>query len=50
MTLFEADIKVILFLLLLSGFQALIEGFRMVGDGVSIHDMHVVNSVCPLRS
>ena len=46
--LFEAGVKVFLLLLLLSGFQELIVFFGLVGGGVSIHDTHVVNTVCPL--
>ena len=48
-TLFEAGIKTLLFLLLLSGLQALRRGFGMVGVGVSIHDTYVVNTFLPLR-
>ena len=35
-------------LLFLSGLHALIGVFVLVGVGVSIHDMHVVNTVLPL--
>ena len=48
MILFEADIEVILLLLLLGVFQKLLRSFGLVGGGVSIHDTHVVNTVCPL--
>ena len=49
-TLFEAGIEVLLLLLLLllSSFQALITGFGLIGGGVIIHDMHVVNTFCPV--
>ena len=47
--MFEADIEVILLLLLLGVFQKLLRSFGLVGGGVSIHDTHVVNTVCPLR-
>ena len=47
--LFEAGIKVLLFLLLLSGFQALLEVFGLVGGGVSINDTYLLNTVRPLR-
>ena len=49
-TLFETGVKVLLLIFLLSGFQALLRGFGMVGGGVIIHDMHVVNTVRPLHS
>ena len=48
-TLFEASVKIILILLLLSGFQALLGGFGLVGGGVSIHEIHVVDTVHPLN-
>ena len=38
------------FFLTISGLQALLGGFGLVGDGVSIHDTHVVNTIhtlCP---
>ena len=42
--------KLILILLInISGLQALIRGFGLVGYGVSIPDTHAVNTVCPLR-
>ena len=46
--LFEAVAKVLLLILLLSGFQALLGGFGLLGDGVSIHNTHFVNTVYPL--
>ena len=44
-TLFEVGVKILLFLLLLSSFQALLRVFVLVGGVVSIHDTHVVNTV-----
>ena len=49
MTLFEAAIELILLLIPLGSFQSFLGGFGLVGDGVSIHDTHVVNNFCPLR-
>ena len=46
--MFEAGLEILLFLCLLRGFQAPLGGFGVVGGGVSIHDTHVVNTVCPL--
>ena len=46
---FEAGIEIIVILLLLRGFQALLGVFGLVGGGVSIHDTHVINTVCTLR-
>ena len=48
--LFEAGIEVLLLILLLSGFQALLVVFGLVGGGVIIHDTHVMNTVSPLGS
>ena len=47
--MFEAGVKVLLLILLLSGLHALIRIFGLIGGGVSIHNKHVVNTVCPLR-
>ena len=49
MTLFEASVEILIFLRLLSGFQALLGVFGLLGNGISIHDTHVVNNVRPLR-
>ena len=49
MTLFEAAIDSVLLLIPLCSFQSFLGGFGLVGDGLSIHDTHVVNTVCPLR-
>ena len=46
--LFEAGVEILLFIFLLSGFQALLWFFGMVVGGVSIHDTRVVNTVRPL--
>ena len=46
--MFEAGVEVLLLLLLLSGFQALLGFFLLVGGGISIHYTHVVNTVRPL--
>ena len=46
--LFDEGIKMLTFLRLLNGFQALLGGFGLLGDGVSIHDLNVVNTVHPL--
>ena len=46
--LFEAGVNILLLLCLLSGFQAVLGGFGMVGGGISIHDTHVVNNIRPL--
>ena len=35
---------------MLSGLKALLRGFGLVGDGVSIHNTHVMNTVRPLCS
>ena len=32
----------------LGGLHALLQGFGLVGDSVSIHDTHVVNTILPL--
>ena len=42
-TLFEADVKILLLLILFRGFQAPLGFFGLVGGGASIHDTHVVN-------
>ena len=47
--MFEAGVEVLLLLLLLSIFQALFGVFNLIGGGLGIHDMHVVNTVCLLR-
>ena len=49
MTLFESAIELVLLLIPLCSFQSFIGVFGLVGDGISIHDTHVVNTVCPLR-
>ena len=41
--LFEAGIKLLLFIILLSSLQVLLGVFGLVGGGVSIHDTRVVN-------
>ena len=46
--LFEAGIKMLIFLRLLSSLQELLEVFGLVGGGISIHDTHVVNTVYTL--
>ena len=50
MMLFLGGIEIIIFLLLLSGVQALLGGVGLLRGGVNIHDTHVVNNVCPLLS
>ena len=47
--LFEASVNIILIILLLGGFQALLGCFGLVGGGVSIHEIHVVDTVHPLN-
>ena len=47
--LVETIMEVILLLLPISSLEALLGGFGFVVDGVGIHGMHVVNTVCPLR-
>ena len=42
--LFEAGTEILLFLLLLRGFQALLGGFGLVGGGSNIHGTHVINT------
>ena len=49
-TLFKSGVEVLLLLLLLGGLQALLGDFGLVVGGVSIHDMHVMNTVRPLLS
>ena len=46
--LFEADVRILLFLCLISGFQKLLGGFGLVGGGVIVHSTHIVNTVRPL--
>ena len=48
-TLLEASVNILFLILLLSGLQALLGGFGLVGGGVSIHNNHVVNTICPMR-
>ena len=48
--MFEAGVNILLLLCLLSGFQAVLGGFGMVGGGISIHDTHVVNTVRTLNT
>ena len=43
----EAIILVILLLLILRRLETLIWWLVPMGEGVSVHDMHVVNTVCP---
>ena len=47
--MFEAGVKILLYLPLLISFQVLLGRFGLVGVGVSIHDTHVGNTVCPLH-
>ena len=47
--LFEEGVKIILLILLLSDFQALIGVFVLVVCAVIIHNIHVGNTVSPLR-
>ena len=35
---------------MIGSLQAFLRGFELVGDGVSIHDTHVVNAVRPLNT
>ena len=44
-TLVSASIKVLPLLFALGVLQALLWGLGLLGDGVSIHDTHVVNAV-----
>ena len=46
-TLVETGVYVLPLLLPLSGLQALLEVFGLAGDGVDIHNAHVVNTFCP---
>ena len=48
-TLFEAGVRILIFLCLLGSFQALLGEFGPVGGGVSIHDTNFVNTVCTLH-
>ena len=47
--LFEEGVKIILLILLLNDFQALIGVFVLVVCAVIIHNIHVGNTVSPLR-
>ena len=47
--MFESGIKIVLFLCLISSFQALLRGFGLLGSGFSIHGTHVVNNFRPLH-
>ena len=47
--LFEASVEMLIFLWLLYSFQELLRGFGLVGVGVSICNMRVANTVCPLN-
>ena len=46
---FLTNVEVLLLLFALSGLQALLRVFGLVGDGVILHDTHVVNTIRPLR-
>ena len=48
--LFEAGVKILIILCLLSSFQEFFGGFGLLGGGSSIHDTYVVNTDCPLCS
>ena len=48
LTLFEVGVRILIFVRLISGFQEILMGFRLVGGGISIHYTHVVNNVCTL--
>ena len=50
LTLFEAGIKIIIFLWFLSGFQELLGVVGLVVGGVIIHNKHVVNTVLTLHT
>ena len=43
--LFEASVKILIFICLLTGLQTLLIGFGLLGGGIIIHDTHVVNAV-----
>ena len=48
--LIGTGVKLLLLLHLISGFHALLRVFGLVGSGISIHYMHIVNNVrllCP---
>ena len=47
-TLIKTSVEVLLLLFAIGGLQALLRGLGIVGYGVSIHNMHVVNAVRPL--
>ena len=43
--LFEAGVKILLFICLISSFQTLLGGSGLVGGGVSINNTHVMNTI-----
>ena len=45
----ETSVEVLFLILPLRILHALLGFLELVGDGVIIHDTHVVNTVCPLR-
>ena len=47
--LVKTRVEVLILLLTIVGLYALLRGFGLVGDGVSIHDAHIMNTVYPLR-
>ena len=47
-TFVETSVELLLLLLLLSGLQALLVVFGLVGDRVSIHDTHAMNAAHPM--
>ena len=49
MTLVKTSMEVLILIFALRGLQALLSGFELVGNGVIIHDTHVVNTVCTQR-
>ena len=44
-----AGVEILIFLLLMRGFQAPLRVFVLVGGGVSIHDTYVANTFRPLH-
>ena len=46
-TLPEANLQILMIFLLLGCQEALLQRLVMVRDGVSVRNMHVVNTVCP---
>ena len=46
-TLLEASLQVLTLFLLLRHYEALLWRPVLVREGGSVHDMHVVNTVCP---